>query len=138
MMYRGEKDFQKEMLDWQLNQIRMREKYSDTPAGFSEPEAAQRAYKKWQQSRENHERTRKLELLSEYHPAEEFFVGRNEELKAISDALKKNRGRSLFTESVGSGKARWRESMFAGTGKCTTMFCVCILSARSRKPSSTI
>jgi tetratricopeptide (TPR) repeat protein len=105
MMYRGEKDFQKEILDWQLNQIKMREKYSDTPAGFSEPEAAECAYKKWQQSSENHEKTRKFELLSEYHPADEFFAGREEELKEISESLKKKQGPVVIYGVGGIGKS---------------------------------
>lgn len=104
-MYRGKKDFQKEILDWQLNQIKMREKYSDTPAGFSEPEAAERAYKNWQQLNETHEKARKLELLSEYHPADEFFAGREEELKEISESLKKKQGPVVIYGVGGIGKS---------------------------------
>jgi tetratricopeptide (TPR) repeat protein len=100
-----EKKYQQEVLEWQLEQIHMREKYANTPAGFATPEKAARAKHHWEDEMESLRKFKRRDLQSGYRPTKEFFAGRQAELDAIAAALEQGSGPVVLYGVGGIGKS---------------------------------
>lgn len=100
-----ERQRQKKILDWEWNQILLRRKYADTPAGFSgredEEEACRRWEKQWNQWNLYHE----YALLGSYEPEKEAFAGRAKEFAEISRAIREKQGPVILYGIGGIGKS---------------------------------
>jgi tetratricopeptide (TPR) repeat protein len=100
-----EKKFHEEILEWQLERIRLREKYADTPAGFSDPEQATLAMQQWKEDMDRFLGNKRRNVLSVYHPSEEFFAGREEQLQEIASILGQGNGPVVLYGVGGIGKS---------------------------------
>lgn len=103
-----EKEYRQELLEWKWEQIALRRKYRDTPAGFQDEETRRRALLQWQEEMAQFHKNSRHMLESSEIFSEEPFAGREKELQSVRSALEKRRGRSSCTGSEGSEKALWQ------------------------------
>ncbi len=87
-----EKEYRQELLEWKWDQIALRVKYKDTPAGFPDEETGKRALLQWKEERALLYKSRRHELESSEIFSEEPFAGREKELQAVREALERQAG----------------------------------------------
>ncbi|MDY3918068.1 MAG: tetratricopeptide repeat protein [Candidatus Limivivens sp.] len=99
------KEIEKKNLEWRKNQIQLRKSYADTPAGFQNEEAENTARSQLQSDWEVWKEKQHHGLLSEYHPEEEIFVGRERELEQISNTMEEKKRPVILYGIGGIGKS---------------------------------
>lgn len=101
-----EKDIEREQLEWQIDQIRLRKQYAGTPAGFCDKEEELAAVTQWQADWEAWEEQQNHLMICEYRPEPELFAGRRRELDQISEALRRQCKRPVILYGMaGAGKS---------------------------------
>ncbi len=100
-----EKEYRQELLEWKWDQIALRVKYKDTPAGFPDEETGKRALLQWKEERALLYKSRRHELESSEIFSEEPFAGREKELQAVREALERQAGPVVLYGIGGIGKS---------------------------------
>lgn len=100
-----EKDYSEEILDWKWNQIRLREKYGSTPAGFPDASSRDKILKEWYKEKAILDDYKNYRLESEFPFNEEVFVGREETVKKICEQLAMQKGPVFLYGIGGIGKS---------------------------------
>lgn len=93
-----------ELLSWQERQFTLREKYSGTPAGFTDSSAQRHAALALEEARKEYERRKRHTFVTSYEPGEEPFAGRRTYLKRIGEAVERKKGPVILYGIGGIGK----------------------------------
>lgn len=98
------------------NQLVLRERFPNTPVGFSAEGEKQQAVSAWKTRCEEYRRSHEYTLLNSLLPQCDFFVGRREELSAIESALLGGDGQTkLVIHGMGGmGKPLWPDRRWSG------------------------
>ena len=82
-----EKEYRQELLEWKWEQLRLRKKYCQTPAGFFSSEMEKQAVHQWKQEVAEFRESHRHVLESAEIALDEPFAGREAELKLIREHL---------------------------------------------------
>lgn len=82
-----EKEYRQELLGWKWEQLRLRKKYCQTPAGFFSSEMEKQAVHQWKQEVAEFRESHRHVLESAEIALDEPFAGREAELKLIREHL---------------------------------------------------
>lgn len=96
-------EYEKEYIRWKNDQLRLRKKYRDTPAGFTDKTAEEEMAAELEEAEARYRKRCTYEILSEYQPKEELFVGREKYLRLIGEKLQ--RGPVILYGIGGVGKS---------------------------------
>ncbi|MCD8150371.1 MAG: NB-ARC domain-containing protein [Clostridiales bacterium] len=97
--------YEKELLEWYREQFFLRKKYKDTPPGLHSAEQEAFAQEQLKEAEERYRESCVVRLLSHYDPPEEIFVGREEILRRVEEALAAKNGPVVLYGMGGMGKS---------------------------------
>jgi len=97
--------YEKEILEWRKRQFLLRRKYTDTPPGFRNEDQENYALKQLKKAELEYQKSCEMKLISGYQPSEEIFVGREDILRQVQEALAAKRGPVVLFGVGGMGKS---------------------------------
>ncbi len=97
--------YEKELLEWNRRQFLLRKKYKDTPPGFRGTEQENNAWEQLKAAEARYREASVVRLLSHYEPPEEIFVGREDLLRRVEEAIAAKGGPVVLYGMGGMGKS---------------------------------
>lgn len=98
-------EYEKEYIRWKNDQIRLRRRYRDTPAGFVDQDAEREMIEELKEAIERYKISHTYEILSEYRPGDEIFVGREKYLALMEKKMAEGEGLIILYGIGGIGKS---------------------------------
>ena len=98
-------EYEKEYIRWENDQIRLRRRYRDTPAGFVDQDAEREMIEELKEAIERYKISHTYEILSEYRPGDEIFVGREKYLALMEKKMAEGEGLIILYGIGGIGKS---------------------------------
>ncbi|MCD7865098.1 MAG: AAA family ATPase, partial [Clostridiales bacterium] len=97
--------YEKEILEWRKRQFLLRRKYTDTPPGFRNEDQEDYALEQLKKAELEYQKSCEMKLISGYQPSEEIFVGREDILRQVQEALAAKCGPVVLFGVGGMGKS---------------------------------
>ena len=97
--------YEKELLEWYREQFFLRKKYKDTPPGLRSAEQEAFVQEQLKAAEARYRESCVVRLLSHYEPQQEIFVGREEILHRVEEALAAKNGPVVLYGMGGMGKS---------------------------------
>lgn len=111
------KSYEQEYLEWQWEQLRLRRKYKNTPAGFKNKEAERMAVRQWREAVDRFRKSSRHWLTSSEIFSREPFAGREEELALLKSVLEEGKGPVILYGLGGMGKSALAREYIRRYGK---------------------
>ena len=101
-------DYERSVLKWRWRQIKLQQKYADTPPGFGSADRKERvacARRLWMEDVRRYRESHRHDLMVDYRAGPEIFIGREKELSQMESLIRQGKSPILLSGIGGIGKS---------------------------------